>query len=908
MNRLARKKSGEIFLLALSIFLCARLVDGQVMVWGDNSLGQTNVPASSSNAIALAAGDYHCLALHADGTVAAWGGNYNGQTNVPSGLTNVVGIAAGSASSLALRKDGSVAVWGVIGPNNITNVPPSVTNAVSLALGPGAQHVLALRADGTVVDWGDTNYSLPNIPPTAQNVVSVAAGNFFAVAVRADGTVVTWGNGPSVPASATNAVAVAAGWYDAVALLSDGTVVALGTASLPSPRSTGFTNVVDVACPFNSIFSGSFVVLRRNGTMAEWPFAAPGTTQAIPNNATNIAAIAAGSYDALAAVGRGSPVFPGMPINRTVDAGMNAYFRMNAVGAVPLFYQWSCNGTNLPWATNPVLVLTNVQPSQAGNYYSVTASNTFGTNLSGKMTLSVTPSEVFIQPQTVSTVFDGTVTFAASTIGLGPFTYQWQVNGTNLLAATNATLTLMNVLPANSGTYSVVTSNSFGLMTNFAELVLSPTIITRVPQSQTIFPNGTVTLNMGVQAIIPVAYQWLFNGTAVVGATNSALTLTNIGYGQGGTYSVILSDAYELLTNSATVSVVPVAAWGYMGQSYVPPGLTNLLAVACGEMHALALNSDGTVTGWGTDFVPAPAGLSNVVAIAAGNDDSLALQANGTVTAWGEDSDGDTIVPPGLANVVAVAAGDFHNLALKSDGTIVAWGNNDYGQTNVPAGLTNVVAVAAGEWNSMALKADGTVVAWGAGTTNTGVDPNFGQSMVPAGLSNVIQIATAGVNDLAFRTDGSLTGWGENYYGEDVLPAGISNVVAIADGYDHSVVLKVDGTVAAWGDNELGQTNVPAGLTSVASISAKGFQTVALVGNGPPTQQVAISNLQLTAAGFSLALPSQIGRVYRLEYKNSLSDSNWIAQPLVGGNGGALGLLDGTATNAGQRFYRVRRW
>ncbi len=64
-----------------------------------------------------------------------------------------------------------------------------------------------------------------------------------------------------------------------------------------------------------------------------------------------------------------------------------------------------------------------------------------------------------------------------------------------------------------------------------------------------------------------------------------------------------------------------------------------------------------------------PAGLTNVVAIAGGSYHSLALKYDGTVVAWGDDSAGQTNVPPGLNNVVAIAAGGFHSLALKNDGS-----------------------------------------------------------------------------------------------------------------------------------------------------------------------------------------------------------------------------------------------
>ena len=59
-----------------------------------------------------------------------------------------------------------------------------------------------------------------------------------------------------------------------------------------------------------------------------------------------------------------------------------------------------------------------------------------------------------------------------------------------------------------------------------------------------------------------------------------------------------------------------------------------------------------------------PAGLTNVVAIAGGHSHSLALKSDGTVVAWGSTSSGETLVPPGLSNVTSIAAGGVESLAL----------------------------------------------------------------------------------------------------------------------------------------------------------------------------------------------------------------------------------------------------
>lgn len=442
-----------------------------LLVWGDNSFGQTNVPANATNVIALAAGDSHCLALKVDGTVVAWGGNYKGQTNVTPDLTNAVSIAAGSAHSLALRSDGSLALWGAIMPNGITNVPSTATNIVGLALGPGAQHALVLRADGTVLNFGNDYYGLTNIPPTARDVVAVAAGAIHCLALRSDGKLVAWGDNSqgqlNVPASATNIVAITAGWYDNAAIRSDGTLLVWGAGIAAPPSSYGFTNISDLACSGSNPINLELIASKRDGTIAVY-------TSSLPKYPTNnITGIAAGSYDGLALVGSGPPVFPGLPANRTVASGSRAYFRAVAAGAMPMSYQWNCNGTNVPGATNSVLVVTNVQPIQVGNYYTLTASNVFGLATNGAMILNEVPLEFSIQPQTLSTAVGATATFVATNvIGQGPFTYQWQCSNTNISGATNTSLSLTNVQLNQAGTYSLVAGNGYGAVTNNAALVV----------------------------------------------------------------------------------------------------------------------------------------------------------------------------------------------------------------------------------------------------------------------------------------------------------------------------------------------------------------------------------------------------------------------------------------------------
>src|SRR5438552_16099876 len=85
---------------------------------------------------------------------------------------------------------------------------------------------------------------------------------------------------------------------------------------------------------------------------------------------------------------------------------------------------------------------------------------------------------------------------------------------------------------------------------------------------------------------------------------------------------------------------------------------------------APAQANPGTVVPWGGGQTNMPSGLNNIVAISSSLDHSLALRSDGTVVAWGYDFDNQSEVPAGLSGVTAVAAGAFFSVALKSDGTV----------------------------------------------------------------------------------------------------------------------------------------------------------------------------------------------------------------------------------------------
>ena len=177
-------------LLAVPSLTRAAPPAGYVIQWGWNTAA--GIPESTrvvaSNAVAAVAEANHNLVLLQDRTLLGWGGNYHGEatgvantnaTYVPTAksvrikgaaLSNVVSIAAGWSHSLALKADGTVVTWGQ------DSVPSAVADVTGIAAGYGSSWVL--KRDGTIVAWGRmvTGLYSPEPPPGLSNVVAIAAG------------------------------------------------------------------------------------------------------------------------------------------------------------------------------------------------------------------------------------------------------------------------------------------------------------------------------------------------------------------------------------------------------------------------------------------------------------------------------------------------------------------------------------------------------------------------------------------------------------------------------------------------------------------------------------------------------------------------------------------------------------
>jgi hypothetical protein len=62
-----------------------------------------------------------------------------------------------------------------------------------VAIAAGGAHSLALKADGSILGWGDNSYGQAT-PPAGNDFVAIVAGSYHSLALKSDGSIVGWGS------------------------------------------------------------------------------------------------------------------------------------------------------------------------------------------------------------------------------------------------------------------------------------------------------------------------------------------------------------------------------------------------------------------------------------------------------------------------------------------------------------------------------------------------------------------------------------------------------------------------------------------------------------------------------------------------------------------------------------------
>ncbi len=159
--------------------------DGTVIAAGLNDDGQCEV-GSWSDIVTIAASEKHVAGVRSDGTVVAAGSNDHGECNVGN-VTGAQAVACGNGFTAVLYEDGSVEVIG-----NFASDAVSDWKVVKIAA--GTDHLLGLKADGTVAAAGDNTFGQCFVSGL-YDIIDLAGGSSHSVFLRADGVVEFKGTG-----------------------------------------------------------------------------------------------------------------------------------------------------------------------------------------------------------------------------------------------------------------------------------------------------------------------------------------------------------------------------------------------------------------------------------------------------------------------------------------------------------------------------------------------------------------------------------------------------------------------------------------------------------------------------------------------------------------------------------------
>jgi hypothetical protein len=277
------------------------------------------------------------------------------------------------------------------------------------------------------------------------------------------------------------------------------------------------------------------------------------------------------------------------PSSRTITPGSAHTFSVVASGSQTLTYQWRKNGIEINGATSSTYSISSTSVSDSGSY-TVVVTNSAGSATSNPATLTVialaNAPAITLQPSSVSVTSGARASFSVVASGTATLAYQWRRNGSAISGATSSTYSIGSTSVSDSGSYTVVVTNSAGSATsNSATLAVAasataPTI-TLQPSSISVTTGAGASFEVVASGTAPLTYQWKKDGTSISGATSLTYTISSNSASDSGSYTVIVTNsAGSATSNSARLTVTAPAT---------APRLFNLSVRAALDANQIAI-------------------------------------------------------------------------------------------------------------------------------------------------------------------------------------------------------------------------------------------------------------------------------------------------------------------------------